>query len=227
MASVLDRLGTIYLEQQRYPDAEATFLRALAIRDRAFEAPDILLALESIVALYRDRGAFTEAKKLRRRVLEINERAFAKTEGQYKRELADKEETLGPEHLDVAEVFSKLADFYHAQGRLDEAESAYKRKLALHENASRRAGVGESLEDLAQFYADQGRPTLAKEFRNRSWELSSPYCYRPEINRMTMVGPKWAECSAGEVFVSRSEYEEWKTSKEAYRERLRERRAAE
>ena len=120
-----------------------------------------------------------------------------------------------------------LARHHHSKGQYDDAEPIYERALAVSERAAKRAGVGGILDDLAQLYADQGRQSLAKEFRNRSWELSSPYCYQPEINRMTIVGPKWAECSSGEVFASRSEYEEWKTSKEAYRERLRQRGAAE
>ncbi len=98
----------------------------------------------------------------------------------------------------------------------------------MHEKASARQGIAESLEDLARLYTDQDRQALAEKYRHRSWDLSSPYCYRSEDNRMIRITPKWADCNPWDaVFASRSEYEEWKASKEAYREKFRQREAAE
>ena len=68
---------------------------------------------------------------------------------------------------------------------------------------------------------------MAEEFRNKSSELWSPYCYQSESNRMFIIAPKWAECFSGDVVASRLEYEQWKASKETYGEKFRRREAAE
>ena len=248
---VLGGLGAVYQELRRYDEAEATFLRLLAIRSREFGVghPDIELARDNLVTLYSDQGKYALAEAQYVRALAEQEEALgvthamvdrtlsklttlyrdqgkeSKIEDLLKRSVSVRERALGPDHPLVSQALSDLARYYHSKGQYDAAEPIYERALAVSERAAKRAGVGGSLADLAQLYADQDRQSLAKEFRNRSWELSSPYCYRSESNRMTIVGPKWTECSSGEVFASRSEYEEWKTSKEAYKEGLRERSA--
>ncbi len=67
--------------------------------------------------------------------------------------------------------------------------------------------MAKSLDRLAQLYTDQGRQALADEFRNRSWEISSPYCYRPAANSMLRV--YLMDCPPNTVFATRSEYAEW------------------
>ena len=63
----------------------------------------------------------------------------------YKRSLAIREKTLGPDHPDVASALNNLASLYHKQGRYAEAEPLYKRSLAINEKA-----LGPDHPDVAQ-----------------------------------------------------------------------------
>ncbi|CAM9963441.1 unnamed protein product, partial [Ascophyllum nodosum] len=61
------------------------------------------------------------------------------------------EETLGPRHPDVALSLNNLAGLLLSQGKYDDAESLYKRALAILEEAlgPRHPDVAENLNSLA------------------------------------------------------------------------------
>ena len=64
-----------------------------------------------------------------------NQGRYADAEPLYKRALAVREKTLGPDHPDVAQTLNNLALLYYNQGRYAEAEPLYKRALAIYEKA--------------------------------------------------------------------------------------------
>jgi len=77
-------------------------------------------------------------EELRRLAKEADRQAnnyYPEAEKQYKRDLAFREEFLGPEHPDLAINLNNLADLYKAQDKYAEAEPLYKRSLAIQEKA--------------------------------------------------------------------------------------------
>jgi tetratricopeptide (TPR) repeat protein len=53
----------------------------------------------------------------------------------YKRALAIRQKSLGPDHPSVATSLQNLGRFYQLQGRYADAELLYKRSLAIREKA--------------------------------------------------------------------------------------------
>jgi Tfp pilus assembly protein PilF len=64
-----------------------------------------------------------------------NQGKYAEAEPLYKRALAIKEKTLGPDHPDVATSLHNLAWVYSREGKYKMAEPLYKRALAIKEQA--------------------------------------------------------------------------------------------
>ncbi len=99
----------------------------------------------------------------------------------YKRSLAFREKTLGPEHPDVATSLHNLAGLYLAQDRYDEAEPLFKRALAINENAlgPEHWATTITLNSLVKFYRARGRNDDEErllhehEDRVRDWNLES------------------------------------------------------
>ncbi|MEI7590291.1 MAG: CHAT domain-containing tetratricopeptide repeat protein [Deltaproteobacteria bacterium] len=75
-------------------------------------------------------------------------------ESRYKRALAIREKSLGPDHPDVVFVLSNLAVLYEAIGNFAEAEPLLKRALAIKEKSlgAEHPDVAEYLQYMAAFY---------------------------------------------------------------------------
>ena len=77
------------------------------------------MSLNNLAGLYYTQGRYAEAEPL------------------YKRALAIREKTLGPDHPDVANSLNNLAGLYQDQRRYADAESLYKRTLAVRQEGAR------------------------------------------------------------------------------------------
>ena len=77
---------------------------------------------------------------------------------------------LGPEHPDVAKSLHNLAGLYKAQGRYAEAESLYKRALAIFEHAlgPEHPHVAASLENYAALLRETARADEAERMEARA-----------------------------------------------------------
>jgi CHAT domain-containing protein/Tfp pilus assembly protein PilF len=126
-----------------------TFLGVLALIAAGFFSVDIFPASaqtdeaaslnQQAEKLYKE-GRFSDAIPLAQRALAIRENA------------------LGPDHPDVADILNKLAILYHSQGRYADAEPLYKRSLAIRAKVfGPGPDVGASLNNLAELYRAQGR----------------------------------------------------------------------
>jgi tetratricopeptide (TPR) repeat protein len=80
------------------------------------------------------------------------------------------EETLGPDHHDVAASLNNLARLYVSQGRFAEAEPLYKRALSIGEKALGldHLSVATRLSNLAGLYYRQGRYADAEPLYKRA-----------------------------------------------------------
>jgi tetratricopeptide (TPR) repeat protein len=85
------------------------------------------------------------------------------------RALKTAEQSLGPDHPDVATGLNNLAVLYMAQGKYSEAEPLHKRALAIREKAlgPDHPDVAISLENLAVLYEQTGRTEEANKLRQR------------------------------------------------------------
>jgi CHAT domain-containing protein/Flp pilus assembly protein TadD len=99
------------------------------------------MSLNNLALLYQEQGRYADAEPL------------------YKRSLAIRQKTLGPDHPDVATSLNNLAWLYKDQGRYADAEPLYKRSLAIKETSlgPDHPDVATALNNLAALYDNQGR----------------------------------------------------------------------
>ena len=154
VATSLNNLAEIYIDQGRYGEAEPLRKRALAILEKARGSDhlDVVSSLNGLARIYVSQGRYGEAEPLRKRALAIREKA------------------LGPDHPDVATALNNLAQIYRNQGRYSEAEPLHKRALAIWEKAlgSDHPDVATSLNNLATIYIHQGRYGESEPLQKRA-----------------------------------------------------------
>jgi CHAT domain-containing protein/tetratricopeptide (TPR) repeat protein len=162
-----DALGGLYFKLRRFDDAEAQYLRSLALLEKA-RGPDdreIIGALSKLANVYAGFGNKTSGKAVpvHQRIVAILEKTLPaahpdiaaglqrlggayeaekqrpEAEEAYKRALALLEQAHGPDHPDVAKALDKLGSLYgtYPAREYDKAEPLYKRALAIAEKASR------------------------------------------------------------------------------------------
>ena len=88
----------------------------------------------------------------------------------YKRALAIREKTLGPDHPDTAQSLNNLAALYDSQGQYVQAEPLYRRALAVREKSlgPDHPDTAGSLNNLAGLYRIQGRYAQAEALCERA-----------------------------------------------------------
>jgi len=93
----------------------ALFLFGLALLGRALDLEtDVATSLGNLAGLYTSQGRYADAESL------------------YRRTLAIREKTLGPDDPDVAASLNKLASVYTDQGRYADAEPLYRQAIAIY-----------------------------------------------------------------------------------------------
>lgn len=105
-------------------------------------------SFHKLIGRCRARGKNAEMEPLCQLVLEIQE------------------QTLGPEHFEVALTLNDLAEVYHLQGKYAKAELLYKRALVILKNTlgNEHPRVSTILGNLAKLCADQGNYAQAEQF---------------------------------------------------------------
>jgi tetratricopeptide (TPR) repeat protein/CHAT domain-containing protein len=91
-------------------------------------------------------------------------------ESRYKRALAIREKSLGPDHLGVADILNNLAEFYRDMGNYSEAKPLFERALAIKEKSlgPDHLDVAISLSMFAKLYHDMGNYGEAKSLYKRA-----------------------------------------------------------
>ncbi|HTK09076.1 MAG TPA: FxSxx-COOH system tetratricopeptide repeat protein [Ktedonobacteraceae bacterium] len=115
-----------------------------------------VISLMRHVAIYLLACArYTEAEPLLQRVLRI------------------REQVLGAEHLQVAEVLNGLASLYLRQGKYEQAEPLYQRALRIREQVlgTEHPQVATLLNNLAELYRGQGRYEQAEPLFLRALQI--------------------------------------------------------
>jgi tetratricopeptide (TPR) repeat protein len=129
--------------QQYYPQAQAC---ATLITQKSITTPEASLLLLRAGTYAYERGLYTDAESLLLQALNI------------------REQSLGLEHPDVADVLFPLAKLYNELGRYTQAESFLQRELAIRKQTlgSLHPSVGHSLNLLALIYYKLGKDSQAE-----------------------------------------------------------------
>ncbi|HMB05209.1 MAG TPA: tetratricopeptide repeat protein [Isosphaeraceae bacterium] len=153
LAPTLHNLGTLYLDQGKFAEAEPLFKQVLNIREKSLgpEHPDVATSLEALGALYAKQGKHAEAETYLKRALAIYEK------------------TLGPDHPHVARCCAKMGLVCCDQGRNDEADSCCNRAVTIYEKAgSDPAGLAKALDDYASVLRKTNRAAEAEKVEARA-----------------------------------------------------------
>ena len=166
IATILNSLANVYLEEAKYEQAEPLLKRALAIQEKVLghEHPDTANSLNHLAILYSGaQGKLDDTELLN------------------KQSLTTREQVVEPEHSDVINSLYKRATLYHEQNNYDEAELLYKQALDISERTlgSEHLEVAKILSDLGGLYYDQDKYYQAEPlFRRalticeRTWNLT-------------------------------------------------------
>ncbi len=154
LAKNLNNIGNVYRSQGKFEEAEANYMRAIAILENSVgaEHPNLATVLNNLAVLYRKQSKYKEAEVLYRRVLSIVEKA------------------LGPKHRNVYISLNNLALLYQKQGKYMEAEPLMKRALAILEKTlgPDHPDIATNLKNFARLQRYLGRDKEAAESEERA-----------------------------------------------------------
>jgi len=117
VARVVNRLGTLYIEQSRYADAEACFQKALAIRIAKL-GPNhsrVGQTLKHLLTLYELQEKYDRAFECGLKALQINEKI------------------LGDDHLQTSNVLLRLGTLCWAMSNSDDGTKYLERCISIRE----------------------------------------------------------------------------------------------
>jgi len=192
-------LAQVYQTRGRYDDARSLLLRALTTQEATLGKAhlDVAKTLKRLAVIEWYRGQADEAEVLLVRALEILTPAHSQgrrtaqvlnnlgivlqeqgrvdeTEGRYRQALAILEESLGPEHPDIASCLNNLARALKIQARFDEAEPLYRRALTIRERVlgPDHPELAISLNNLANLQMNRNEFEQAESLLMRSLDIS-------------------------------------------------------
>jgi tetratricopeptide (TPR) repeat protein len=141
-------LGSVYVEQRRWEEAEFTLLASLKGADGAAA----VAAYSNLATVAIARMQYGEAEENARRALQ-----FARL-------------ALAPTHPTVATTWNNLAQALRFQGQYLEAERAYREAIGIWEEAlgSWHPDLAKGLMNLGSFYHERGREAGAEDLYNRA-----------------------------------------------------------
>jgi CHAT domain-containing protein/tetratricopeptide (TPR) repeat protein len=156
MAFIANNLGLLFDTLGDQEKAEASYRRALAIREKSPPSVNLAHSLNNLANTLRVRGRLDEAEPLYTRAVEICEKLpgsdaalgqaltnlavlyllrkdYDRAGPLYERGLQVREKALGPEHPDVATSLAAYAIFLHNTGRFGEALDVQQRASKIRE----------------------------------------------------------------------------------------------
>jgi tetratricopeptide (TPR) repeat protein len=199
LATSLNSLGLLYLDQGKYTDSESIFQKALQLRQSLLgdNHHDVANSIRTLASLYKLQGRYEQAEPLYKQALEVDKNIYGEfnpkiatnlndlaslyylqgryeqAEPLYKQALALYKDLLGTRHINVATSLNNLAQLYQSQGKYEEAEPLYKQALALDQEllGTRHINVATSLNNLAVLYQSQGRYEEAESLYKQALAL--------------------------------------------------------
>ena len=184
LAHILDNMGTAYWHAGQYPQAEAHYIRAIAIKKAKLGKDHLSTATtyNNIAGVYRDMGHLNKAleyhekaKDIREAKLGENDPATATTYnniatvyqdmGNLGKALEFHEKAkdirvakLGKDHPSTATTYNNIATVYKAKGNLDKAQEFFEKAKKIREDK-----LGKDHPSTARTYGNMGVLYYAKE----------------------------------------------------------------
>jgi eukaryotic-like serine/threonine-protein kinase len=117
-ASVRYTIGSAYIDLGLYPEAERQLERSLALRSRGLgdAAPDTLVAMASLAAVYERNGQLSQAESLYSKVVDLRKRTGNNVDG------------------GALLAMNGLAVTYAEEGRYQESQALFERVVPLEKN---------------------------------------------------------------------------------------------
>jgi len=140
-------------KKSSFAEAESLFAAALQEAEHFSPSdPRLDTSLTKLASAYTALGRYDDARVLYERVLKM------------------REETLGPDHVDVARTLFTMGILYDWRSRFDKSEALYKRVLAIYEKtyAANDDNVYYCLKRLAGSYRQRGLHREAEELYRRA-----------------------------------------------------------
>lgn len=190
VAAVLTDLATIHRYMGLYPEAESELKWALAIRERALEPNNLLIAdsLENLACFYNDWGRWKDALYYGNKAVELYEKLGTSSSpslsrgyahlGEIQLNLGDKRDALeslgrtrellekhpSPDPLVKVGFLNLMAEAYLRSKKTTEAETCLKDSLewVKAHDAVDSVEMGDALKKLGDFYGAQGRKEKAQ-----------------------------------------------------------------
>lgn len=212
VAQIQDELGSVQIALGKYDEAEKTLTGALAMAEKVLYPAhgSLVPILQHLADLFILQNKWTEAEPYATRALEISEKTLS---GEHRTTLlniqrlgmvqhklnkqADAEKTLTKalKHIDsplgpLEEFKYELAMLFQAQGKVAEAEKAYKEAIDGFEYRSSLPRLAECLTSYAEFLkannrASESEPFLARAAQAR--ENSRDWHHSPDIFPSTLL----------------------------------------
>ncbi len=154
----------------------AVLARAREVNNTGYPAPLLRLQehLRTVTARASERGDVMAADLSTAFGVHLSMvGAYQEAQGYLERALHLREQSLGPDHLNVALPLYTLAVLYGRQGKSAEAESLYKRALPIWEQSlgPEHPQVAFSLNGLAILYKEQGKSAEAEPLCKRALHI--------------------------------------------------------
>ncbi|KAL7272721.1 hypothetical protein RUND412_004453 [Rhizina undulata] len=179
IATASSTIGSAYKELGFYSQAEVSYRKALAGREKALgsEHPQILCTVHHMALVLILQGRYSEALEL------------------YQRTLAGLEKVLGSDHPHTLSSVNNMAWIFIEQGWYNEALEMYQRSLAGYEKAlgSDHPNTLTTMNNMALVFCDQGRYNETLEMRQRvlTWREKALGRDHPDtlttVNNMALV----------------------------------------
>ncbi len=157
LASCINSLGSVRLNQLAYEDAEKHFQRALHIRETQLgrNHPQVAASFNNLAMVALESGKLQESEQFYRRSLEIKERQNPVDE------------------LDVAASKNNLSALYQKQGRPADGERVLRESLAIRQRRlpASQPDIATGLNNLGIALLEQGRYAEAEGLLVRALQL--------------------------------------------------------
>ena len=202
LAIVLDNFANLYDEQGKLSEGEPLHRRALAVFEKTLppDSPDVITCRANLAAALDTLGRYDEAAPLYEQSLEAvqnnperremhatlldNYGGMLARQGKLADSLAKRqqalkffEESLGPNHPEIAICCFNIGRTYLQQGKPKEAEPEFRRSLAICEKTygkDHRALIG-VLEALSITMNGLAKPDEAQKYATRAKEIRQHY----------------------------------------------------
>jgi len=178
--ALLTKAGDLFAVNEKFPDAEAMYQKAIAVRENyAAAKPPSKPSNEDFLRFMAQALGNAQAKVADARdklgSLYRREQKFQQAEGQFQQSEAIREKVFGADQPPVAQSLGDLAMCHALQGQYEQAVPLYQKVVAILENSKLRESpeMAIALENYSLALRKAGREAEAQPFADSAREIRS------------------------------------------------------